>query len=77
LDSNAGDRFIVVTDGVTEAISPNDEAFGLERLENSCSEGVKSVEDALHEFVGDSAMSDDYLIVEPKLCADFGVRLKA
>ena len=65
-ESQAGDRLIVVSDGVTEAANAADDFFGDERLEqaarteDSFSEIVARVE----EFCGNTAATDDCTILE-------------
>ena len=62
-----GDNVILYTDGVTEAMNENEEEFGMERLESlflesqpPAARGVNDVIfDAVIEFAGDAAQSDD------------------
>ncbi len=62
-----GDNVIFYTDGVTEAMNESEEEFGMDRLESLFSEsrpdGSRGVNDAIFdavmEFAGDAAQSDD------------------
>ena len=62
-----GDNVILYTDGVTEAMNENEEEFGMERLEGLFSESRppearavnEGIFDAVMEFAGDAAQSDD------------------
>ena len=62
-----GDNVILYTDGVTEAMNEHEEEFGMERLEGLFSESrppeARAVNDlifdAVMEFAGDAAQSDD------------------
>ncbi len=60
----AGDRLIVVTDGVTEAEDSSGEFFGNDRLEKCCSEGVDGIEKAVTSFRGTTPLSDDCTMTE-------------
>ena len=68
-----GDRFLVVTDGVLEAYNAHEEMFGLERLTKSSTAGVKSIEQALNTFVGETSRAVDQQ--GPKPCG--GIRQTA
>lgn len=65
------DRLLLVTDGVTEAIAPNEELFGRERLARlfsdcrdlSVAETTGRIERALAAHRGDQAPADDATIV--------------
>lgn len=61
---NADDRLLVVTDGVTEAEDAQGEFFGTERLESCCQRGLVAIEQAVTEFRGDTALTDDFTITE-------------
>lgn len=61
---NADDRLLVVTDGVTEAEDAEGEFFGTERLEGCCQHGLVAIEQAVTEFRGDTALTDDFTITE-------------
>ena len=50
----AGDRLLLVTDGVTEAEDATGEFFGSERLESCCQEGLAAVEQAVTAFRADT-----------------------
>jgi sigma-B regulation protein RsbU (phosphoserine phosphatase) len=60
----AGDRLLLVTDGVTEAENGEGEFFGTERLEACGSEGFAAIERAVNEFRGSTPFSDDCTITE-------------
>ncbi len=60
----AGDRLLLVTDGVTEAEDAEGEFFGMERLEDCGKKGFAAIEQAVTEFRGDTALTDDCTITE-------------
>jgi sigma-B regulation protein RsbU (phosphoserine phosphatase) len=60
----AGDRLVVVTDGVTEAEDASGEFFGSERLDNCCHGGFLAIEQAVTKFRGDTPLSDDCTMTE-------------
>jgi serine phosphatase RsbU (regulator of sigma subunit) len=60
----AGDRLLLVTDGVTEAEDATGEFFGTERLESCCPEGLACIEKAVTAFRGDTPLTDDFTITE-------------
>jgi len=60
----AGDRLVLVTDGVTEAENATGEFFSTERLEACCAEGLAAIERAVTEFRGGTPLSDDCTITE-------------
>jgi len=61
----AGDRLILVTDGVTEAENAAGEFFDNERLENAARNGdLGSILAELSEFRGDTPLTDDCTILE-------------
>ncbi|MCB1137338.1 MAG: serine/threonine-protein phosphatase [Leptospiraceae bacterium] len=72
-----GDRILMFTDGVVEAMNPQGEQFGSERLarflqENSHrspSEFVRSIMDHVEEFCNEQAREDDVAVI----CIDYGV----
>jgi len=64
LQLKAGDRLLVVTDGVTEAENANGEFFGSERLENCCPNGFAAIERAVTDFRGETPLTDDCTITE-------------
>ena len=59
-----GDRLVLVTDGVTEAEDAEGEFFGMERLEGCCKAGFPAIEQAVTDFRGDTALTDDCTITE-------------
>jgi sigma-B regulation protein RsbU (phosphoserine phosphatase) len=64
LKLNAGERLLLVTDGVTEAEDAHGEFFGTERLEECCPRGFAAIEQAVTEFRGDTPLTDDCTITE-------------
>jgi serine phosphatase RsbU (regulator of sigma subunit) len=60
-----GDRIILVTDGVTEAESPDGDFFGQERLEASAAQGMSPDEivSAVRLFSGGRPLGDDCTVV--------------
>ena len=60
----AGDRLLLVTDGVTEAEDADGEFFGSERLEACCGQGFAAIEQAMTTFRGDTPLTDDCTITE-------------
>ncbi|HEX8812676.1 MAG TPA: SpoIIE family protein phosphatase, partial [Terracidiphilus sp.] len=64
LQLKPGDRLLIVTDGVTEAENADGEFFGTERLENCCGEGFAAIEQAVNDFRGQTALTDDCTITE-------------
>ena len=63
----AGDRILLCTDGVTEAINADEEAFGNERYEQIITSNIRSVKpimSALEVFCGAREFNDDISIVE-------------
>ncbi len=48
----AGDRLVVVTDGVTEAEDAEGEFFGTDRLENAARTGLEGIVSAVGVFRG-------------------------
>lgn len=60
----ADDRLLIVTDGVTEAEDAAGEFFGNERLEGCCAKGLVAIEQAVTDFRGDTALTDDCTITE-------------
>jgi sigma-B regulation protein RsbU (phosphoserine phosphatase) len=55
----AGERLVLVTDGVFEAQDTAGEYFGHERLRRAVGEGVDAVFERLQAFCGDAALQDD------------------
>jgi serine phosphatase RsbU (regulator of sigma subunit) len=64
LQLNPGDRLVLVTDGVTEAEDAEGEFFGMERLEDCSKAGFSAIEQAVTDFRGDTALTDDCTITE-------------
>ncbi len=66
LTLQAGDRLVIVTDGVTEAQDAQEEFFGDERLENLAveSRGCEAVLSQLDAFRGDTPLQDDCTVLE-------------
>lgn len=66
LKISSGDRLVLVTDGVTEAESPQDEFFGDERLElaSNCDAPMDAVFNAVTDFCAGRPFSDDCTVVE-------------
>jgi serine/threonine protein phosphatase PrpC len=65
---NAGDRLLLVTDGVTETENTEGEFFGTERLEACGCEGFAAIERAVTEFRGSMPLNDDCTITEVVYC---------
>ncbi len=61
---NAGDRLLLVTDGVTEAEDVDGEFFGTERLEACCHLGLVEVEKTVTAFRCGTPLTDDFTITE-------------
>jgi len=65
LQLKAGDRLILVTDGVTEAENPRGEFFEDSRLELAAKTGtMEDIFAAVSNFCGGAALSDDCTVVE-------------
>jgi len=64
LQLKAGDRLLLVTDGVTEAEDASGEFFGNDRLERCCREGFAAIEQAVTDFRGETPLTDDCTITE-------------
>jgi sigma-B regulation protein RsbU (phosphoserine phosphatase) len=75
VELGAGDVVAVVTDGATEALSPEDEEFGDERLigvlrrcaGDGAEEVLASLFDSVHAWTGDAGCSDDLTALVVKL----------
>ena len=71
-----GDRLLLVSDGVTEARSPEGEHFGQSRLEQTIVEGdssatiVENISNALNLFCKDARQDDDISLVEVPFVQD-------
>ena len=71
VDLRPGDLFVVYTDGIVEAVAPDDEEFGLERLEEVCREQrnapladiATAIDRALEKFVRGVPYHDDRTLV--------------
>ena len=71
LTLNPGDMLFLYTDGINEAFNASDEQFGDDRLEQylagsyekSPEEAVKGCIDAVTDFAGDVAQSDDMTLL--------------
>ncbi len=62
---HAGDRLVLVTDGVTEAENAEGEFFDNERLEIAARKGtMQDIFAAVSEFCGSTPLSDDCTVVE-------------
>jgi len=61
-----GGRFVMVTDGVTEAEDASGEFYGDERLEQSANSATPydSIYSSVKTFCGDTPLSDDCTILE-------------
>ena len=67
LQLEQGDTLIMFTDGVTEAMNPAREMFGIKRLDGilrgqtdkSCQQMIESIKTGISDFVGDEEQSDD------------------
>jgi len=64
LQMKPGERLLLVTDGVTEAEDAEGSFFGNERLESCCHRGLPAIEQAVTDFRGDTALTDDFTITE-------------
>jgi phosphoserine phosphatase RsbU/P len=62
----AGDRLIVVSDGITEAENAADDLFGEERLEEACKcdDAFNRIMEKVAEFRGTTAQNDDATLLE-------------
>ena len=60
----AGDRLVVVTDGVTEAEDADGEFFGTDRLEECSPRGLDGIVRAVGAFRGATPLSDDCTVTE-------------
>src|SRR5579872_7485694 len=62
---HAGDRLVLVTDGVTEAENASGDFFDNERLEAAAKQGgMQDIFNAVSEFCGGTPLNDDCTIVE-------------
>ena len=67
LQLEQGDTLVMFTDGVTEAMNPAREMFGIKRLDGilrgqtdkSCQQMIESIKTGISDFVGDEEQSDD------------------
>ena len=68
---HAGDRLVLVTDGVTEAENADGEFFDNERLEIAAKKGTMAdIFAAVSEFCGSTPLSDDCTVVEMVFSAE-------
>jgi CheY-like chemotaxis protein len=69
-----GDRLLLTSDGVQEAMNEHGEQFGMARLEQAATQSkagsAAGVKDALTRFRGDEPVSDDSSLIEVQLVAD-------
>lgn len=71
---NAGDTLTLITDGVTDAINPDDEQFGLERLEafvdeneaHTAEEQAEGLIENISKFSKSAAPFDDLTLIVVK-----------
>jgi predicted permease len=71
VDLRTGDLFVAFTDGVTEALNPNGEEFGDERLKNMLCGTVgapaqdiaSKLRDTMQQWIGDAEQHDDLTVV--------------
>ncbi len=76
ISADLEDRALLVSDGVTEARSPDGEYFGQERLENILAKGngkesiVNSIANTLERFCLDAPQDDDISLVEVPFLPD-------
>jgi sigma-B regulation protein RsbU (phosphoserine phosphatase) len=71
----SGDRIVLYTDGVSEAVNSGGEEFGLERIERtavrcadaSARDSVAALIDSVKEFRGDEIQNDDMTLVVVKI----------
>ena len=63
---NAGDRFVVVTDGVTEAENAAGEMFGADRLQQvaGCESPFEKIFAEVRSFCGPTPLNDDCTVLE-------------
>jgi len=73
---HAGDRLVLVTDGVTEAENDTGEFFDNERLEAAAKRGnMHDIFAAVSQFCGSTPLSDDCTVVEMIYSGDQGANL--
>jgi sigma-B regulation protein RsbU (phosphoserine phosphatase) len=70
IELQPGERICLFTDGITEAMNPEQECFGEQRLRqavaeasNSGEELVRHVQESIQEHVGDAKQSDDLTFI--------------
>jgi serine phosphatase RsbU (regulator of sigma subunit) len=67
LDLAAGERLVIVTDGITEAQDAGGEFFGDTRLQNALASGsFEEIFARVQEFCGDTPFNDDCTVLELK-----------
>ncbi len=73
---SSGDKILIYTDGIVEAIDTNNNMFGTERLihivqqtkEASCAQSIEAIYSELIQFVGDTAsLEDDVTLIMVKI----------
>jgi Stage II sporulation protein E (SpoIIE)/Caspase domain len=64
LQLEAGDRLLLLTDGVTEAEDSTAEFFGYDRLQQHSLKGFEALIEAVNTFRGDAPLMDDYTMAE-------------
>lgn len=77
LPVSPGDRLLMLTDGVTEALSPQEELFGRQRLakvfircrDDSVSDTVRAIDSALSEHRGGTTLGDDATVLAVEFIA--------
>ncbi len=77
LEMRKGDRFLVCSDGVSEAENHAGEMFGEDRIVDAIAraeddeEIFSSIEDAVADFMGGHERNDDITLLEVKMIGDF------
>jgi sigma-B regulation protein RsbU (phosphoserine phosphatase) len=54
IEMRPGDRLVMFTDGITEAVNAEDKEFGEKRLVEACVRGRQLSAEALHDFLFDT-----------------------
>ena len=75
IDLRSGDVLLAFTDGVTEALNPNEEEFGEERLKDllrrvahlPVNEMISAISAELREWIADAAQYDDLTFIVLKV----------
>ncbi|MEQ9366667.1 MAG: PP2C family protein-serine/threonine phosphatase, partial [Leptospirales bacterium] len=71
IDIQKGDRLILYTDGIVEAMNPGEEMFGEDRLAQSClrynrdplKEQLENIVEEVFEFQGTGSVQDDITLI--------------